>query len=451
MSSPDRINQYLDQVCARVNCREMHAEIRAELSDHLQALIETTAGGSTAQETAIEQALQRMGDPVEVGARLDQTHRPRTDWTMLALVSCFVGLGLVATYVLQAQLAMTRGELMWELLLPKLAWVGLGCAVAAWLFTQDYRRLQRYSWHLFCGTLACMLWALQSGIVVNGRPQFVLIGGLTISIYAIAPYLLIIALAGILPRWDRKQPQSYLKLALLLVGPVLVFLVAPSFTGIIVYTLGFMAVAWASGARWEVAFGLPVGLGLATFMIVAGESLLGYLMADKGLGNYRLQRLLIWLNPARDPQGQGYLPLKINEAVRTAGWTGHGIRSLMESGLPWGAELAVSSMIHVFGILLAVLIALLAVGFVYRMVVLAKEIKEPYGRVLVIGLSTLFSSQLIMNLLMNGILGVSIAPLLSVNLPFLAMSGSLFNVEMASIGLMLAAYRRKDMIPRVKA
>ncbi len=439
MSLPDRINQYLDQVCARVSCREMHAEIRAELSDHLQALLDTTASDGAAQETAIEQVLQRMGDPVEVGQRLDQAHRPRTDWAMLALVGCLVGFGLVATYVLQAQLAMTKQELMWELLLPKLAWVGLGCAMAGWLSTQDYRRLQRYSWHLFCATLACMLWAMNSSVMVNGRPQFILVGGLTISIYAIAPYLLVIALAGTLPRWDWKQPQSYVKLALLLIGPVLVFLVAPSFTGIIVYTLGFMAVAWASGVRWPVVFGLPTAM--ATILIAA----------HGGMGRYRLQRLLIWLNPARDPQGQGYLPLKINEAVRTAGWTGHGVRSLMESGLPWGAELAVSSMIHVFGILLAVLIALLAVGFVYRMIVLAKEIKEPYGRVLVIGLSTLFSCQLILNLLMNGVVGVSIAPLFSVNLPFLAMSGSLLNVEMASIGLMLAAYRRKDMIPRVKA
>lgn len=448
MSSPDKVSEYLDQVCAQVNCSEMHAEIREELSDHLQALLETTTGDEPAQGADIEQALQRMGDPNEVGERLDQAHRPRTDWTMLALVGCFVGFGLVATYVLQAERAMTRQAPFLELLLPKLAWVVLGCGVAGWLFTQDYRRLQRYSWHLFYATVACMLWAMGSGVWVNGMPQFILVGGLTISIYAIAPYLLIIALAGILASWDWKQPRSHVKLALLLTAPVIVFLAAPSLTGTIVYTLGFMAVAWASGVRWPIVFGLPASLGLATIMIVAREGLIGYLIADKGLGGYRLQRLLIWLNPARDPRGMGYLPLKVIEAVRTAGWTGQGVESSARIGLPWAPELAVTTMIHVFGILLGVVFAILSVGLIYHMVALAKQIKEPYGRVMVIGISTLFSCQLVLNLLMNGILGVSVAPLFGINIPFLAMSGSLFNVEMASVGLMLAAYRRKDMISK---
>ncbi|MGE5654657.1 MAG: FtsW/RodA/SpoVE family cell cycle protein [Bacillota bacterium] len=438
MSSPDRINHYLDQVCAQIGCREMHAEIRAELSDHFQALLDTTASDEATQETAIEQALQCMGDPIEVGQRLDQAHRPRTDWAILALVGCLVSFGLVATFVLQAQRAMAQEEFLWRLLRPKLLGVVLGCAVAAWLFGQDYRRLQRYSWPLFYATVACMLWATRSDVAMNGIPQFVVVGGMTISIYAIAPYLLTTALAGIMPQWDWKQPLSSLKLALLLGGPVLIFLSAPSFTSLVVYTLGFMAVTWASGVRWQVVVGLPAAL--ATVLILARE----------GLNPYRLQRLLIWLNPTRDPNGMGYLPMKVNQAVHSAGWAGRGIGASLRLGVPLTPELAVAGVIHAFGILMGVLITLLAVGFIYRMVTLAMEIKEPYGRVMVIGLSTLFSCQLILNLLMNGIVGVSIAPLLSNNIPFLAMSGSLFGVEMAAVGLMLAAYRRKDMIPRVK-
>jgi hypothetical protein len=53
--------------------------------------------GGADEAAATEAAISQMGDPVAVGTQLDRTHRPRPQWTMLALAAIFVCMGIAFT------------------------------------------------------------------------------------------------------------------------------------------------------------------------------------------------------------------------------------------------------------------------------------------------------------------------------------------------------------------
>ncbi|MFB9325695.1 permease prefix domain 1-containing protein [Paenibacillus aurantiacus] len=72
---------YLDQVCAHVRSKEMHAEIRLELLTHLEELALSFAEEAEEPNTdaAVEQALRRMGNPELVGRQLHAAHKPKPE------------------------------------------------------------------------------------------------------------------------------------------------------------------------------------------------------------------------------------------------------------------------------------------------------------------------------------------------------------------------------------
>ncbi len=64
----------------------MLEEIENHLTDQKNSLLKEGFD----EETATDKALTEMGDPVIVGEQLDHTHRPKPDWTLLALTGAML-------------------------------------------------------------------------------------------------------------------------------------------------------------------------------------------------------------------------------------------------------------------------------------------------------------------------------------------------------------------------
>jgi len=70
------------------------------------------------------------------------------------------------------------------------------------------------------------------------------------------------------------------------------------------------------------------------------------------------------------------------------------------------------------------------------------QVKEQYGRLLVIGLTSIFTIHFFWNILMT----LGFAPISGFNLPFISYGGSQLIIQLAAMGLILSVYRRKDMV-----
>ena len=156
---------------------------------------------------------------------------------------------------------------------------------------------------------------------------------------------------------------------------------------------------------------------------------------------YWIDRLVVFLNPERDPNGTGWIYLELKNAVKSGGFLGNSFAT-GKLNLPEAhTDFVFAYMIHTFGWLAASAIAILILRFILRIVIVSSSAKHSYGRLLSAGLVTILSAQFILSILVN----LGVFPMLGVSLPFMSFGGSNLIMDMASAGLMLSIYRRKNL------
>jgi rod shape determining protein RodA len=296
-----RIEDYLDAVCAEIRWSETHPEIRQELASHIADRTEAALEASVSEGDALVQALRQMGDPALVGRQLDQAHRPRIDWALVAATLLLVLLGLWAMYAVDASDA---SPVEAGLLPKKLVWSGIGLAVATGLMLCDYRRLRRFAWPLLGVTVIGLIYAGEAHLRYKGY----------VHLLDLAPLLLAPALAGIFAEWRWTAPWARLKAAVLFAIPTVALAWSASIFAAFEYGVVFGAVALGTRPSWRQV--QPVAY---TALAVGGLLLTATLREP-----YRRNRLLGWANRYADPQGAGYLPMQAVKALRGAGAWGHG-------------------------------------------------------------------------------------------------------------------------------
>lgn len=86
------IPEYCAAVCRLVRFTPAHPAIVRELTGHLEDAVEARQAKGLPYDQAVEQAVNAMGDPVEVGKALDALHSPLLGWIQIwvrrALVVC---------------------------------------------------------------------------------------------------------------------------------------------------------------------------------------------------------------------------------------------------------------------------------------------------------------------------------------------------------------------------
>ncbi|QHW32435.1 FtsW/RodA/SpoVE family cell cycle protein [Paenibacillus rhizovicinus] len=427
------VSRYLDRLCAQIKAKAMHEEIRLEMQSHLEELIdEKVDRHGKSEDEAVHEALLQMGDPEEVGKQLHQAHKPRTEWSVIALTACMLLLGVIASFSLNAaldgQLAIGR----------KLVFAGMGIAVMGSLYFIDYRRLLNVSGAVYAGTLLLMAAVQWHGTQLNGAKQWIMIGAYTINICAAAPYLLIIAVAGLLHNaksvpsgdWMASAKRSVFGGVVYVVLPVFLFLSAPAVGYLIIYLFG-VAVLLLMNRQWKLLL-----TGLSIFAL-----LLFYVQKTYNSDLWRSvwERHMAFLH--RD-ESTAYHTVRSIEAIHSGGMWGQGFGAPTRTLPDIAGQFTYSYLVYSLGWVFGIAVAVLALFFVSRMILMGMKLSDGYARNLVIGLSVVLGIQYLWNVLMC----LGMFPVLGgMQLPILNWNANTC-LELGALGLMLSAYRRKDML-----
>lgn len=76
MNVSDAFHRYAEKVCEQIRWKKAHPAVAQEIEDHLTDQKNAYLAAGDSESIAEEKALLQMGDPVSVGAALDQTHKP---------------------------------------------------------------------------------------------------------------------------------------------------------------------------------------------------------------------------------------------------------------------------------------------------------------------------------------------------------------------------------------
>lgn len=410
------IEQYLDTVCSRIKCSEVHPDIRLELRTHLEEIMDQElATGATTQD-AVKIALDSMGDPATVGDSLNKVHRPRLEWSLLALLGGFMAIAFMTMRAVQAFVPETlAGHLVYDTVACAL----LGGVLAIGLYFMDYRLLLKMSPWLYGLTVLTLLAA-------QTRPELRVL-------VAASPYALAV-IAGVLLKKHNTSTPLDLAITAAIVGlPAMLLFSVPSFSSAIVYLTACFAML------------LSLQINKKRFAIVTLTLVVMLVLLLSSTHPYASARLLYFLNPGRDANGAGWLYMRLTEAIQQAGTYGNSADTTLLFPEPQ-TDFVFTFIIYRYGYVAAAIVATLAALLIARLLQVCRIIREPIGRTVSIGVTVTFAFHFIGNMLM----AMGKAPILSVSLPFISYSRVLLVAEIMALGLVLSIYRKKDMLSSLR-
>lgn len=161
-------------------------------------------------------------------------------------------------------------------------------------------------------------------------------------------------------------------------------------------------------------------------------------------GSFRFNRIISSFNPEIDPKGSGYTGMLQKEILENAKLIGEADTRVISSDeyiIIRESNFTFIYLVGKTGILISSLLVLTIILTSIKLIYSAKNIKDIYGKFIIIGLSCLFIIQSITSVLMNINMGIK----LDVNIPFVAYGGFYLFINIINMALILSVYRRKDI------
>ncbi len=274
-----------------------------------------------------------------------------------------------------------------------------------------------------------LLAVLAVGTNVNGSSRWLGSGFLQIQPSELAKVALILYGADMLARKPKRvRSLEGMMPFLLVVGVAALLIVAePDLGTTLVIAFAVAATLVAAGARLRDLALIGLALGFFALLMTAIEP-------------YRMARLTAFLNPGADAAGAGFQAAQAKIALGSGGLFGVGIGNGVQKAfyLPEAHTDMISAVIgEELGLIGIVGVVGLFSLFGYAGLQIAKKAKDAYGKLLVVGLTSLILVQATVNLF--AVMGM--APLTGVPLPFVSYGNSSLLTSLFAVGLILNVAR----------
>ena len=309
--------------------------------------------------------------------------------------------------------------------------LGLGVGFLALFFFQsvDYRAWKRFVVPVFFIAIALLILVFIPGFgtTVYGAARWVAIGPISFQPSEVMKLAIILYLSAWLSTKGQGKAGDFYE-------GLVPFLLILSFVGFLIIkqpdtgTLGLifiiaMSIFFASGAKLAHIGGLAVSAFLFLLILIK-------------LAPYRMQRLLVFLNPEHDPSGAGYQITQALIAVGSGGLFGIGLGQSRQkfNYLPEPVTDSIYAVLsEEFGLMGAGLVLCLFVFIAWRGFLIARGAQDEFGRLLAVGITTWIVGQAFINI--GAISGL--IPLTGIPLPFISYGGTSLAVLLGSFGILL--------------
>ncbi len=263
------------------------------------------------------------------------------------------------------------------------------------------------------------------GTVRNGSRSWFGIGSFGIQPSEFAKLGLMIFISKYLSKSEKIGQKFKNILPILIILGVFFFLIMlqPDFGTGMVLVLSIVSLVFASGLNFKYFYYL-IGtgiMGITALIIVAP---------------YRMQRIISFLNPWKDPLGSGFQIIQSLYAIGPGGLLGVGFLNSRQKHfyLPEPQTDFIFSIIcEEFGIVGALIVVFLFGMVAYCGINIAIKQENLFTKYLTYGIVF----QIIFQALLNLAVVIGLVPVTGVTLPFLSYGGSSLLVSMASIGIIL--------------
>lgn len=316
----------------------------------------------------------------------------------------------------------------------QLVWVLMGFTLFFTLLYFDYLSFAHYAYIIYACILSLLLLLLVLGGSVKGSQRWFSIGSFSIQPSEFMKITLVLTLARFLRYKKYGLGLFDIGISLLLTFiPMALIIKQPDLGTALVMVPILLSVLYTAGIRLHHLL-IFIGTGLAV------SPLLWMFL----LKSYQKMRIIGFLWPEKtNDWGAGYHRLQSLIAIGSggffgAGW-GNGTQNQMKFLPERHTDFIFAVIAEEWGFLRACFVLFLYIVFLTCGIGIARSTREPCGRLIVVGLVTMFATQIVINISMT----LGIAPIVGITLPFISYGGSsmltsfialsiIFNIKMRS-------------------
>ena len=360
----------------------------------------------------------------------------KVDYVLVITVLTLLTIGVVMVLSASAPSALSKTKSSYTYFFKQFGFAVFGLFIMYCVSKIDYRFYKKYYWGIYIVSVAILLLVLipHVGVEVNGARRWIklpLLGQFQPS--EVTKIGMILFYAGYLT--DHKNElkdfwRGFVKPFVILAIPI----------AILYFIQNHLSVS------------LVIGVITCVMMLMAGCRMMHFVVSGcvgvAGLGAYfiknltaesnsfRIDRILVFLNPLSDATGTGYQMIQSLYAIGSGGLFGVGLGNSKQKYL----YIPEPQNDFIFAIIAeelgfvgcAVIIVLFAI-FVWRGIVIAMKAPDMYGSLIAIGVTTLVAVQTVINI---AVVTGSI-PTTGMALPFISYGGTALVILLFAVGILL--------------
>ena len=366
--------------------------------------------------------------------------RARFDWTLIVGVYALSILGILCICMATYDVDISAGQpllnkilnsrsSMWQSIFFLVSPLVIGVIMA--IPTDFIRARVNLAYYIVLGLLVITLVAGQVSNNLRGWLNTGLGRSIQPCEFAKLSVMLLLARQLSLKEQPIKNVKDFAKIAFIVGIPAIVVLAQGETGTVIVIGFMFLTMLFFAGVDWKLLVGLlgvlVVGIGLIVAYALMSETT-----------DYRILRLLAFMDPQKYADSGGYQIIKSQNAIGSGQLTGIGtFLPASWTTLGYVPEASTDSVFSVvgesFGFVGCMAVLAVYLYLVMRMLYLARFTNDKFGRLVIVGVMGMLFFHVFQNIAM----GIGYMPITGIPLPFLSYGGSNFITNIAGIALVL--------------
>lgn len=314
----------------------------------------------------------------------------------------------------------------------------LGLAIIAFIINMDYKVFGKLYLPLYIASnlLLASVYLFGTGVEDWGARSWIRIGSVGFQPAEVAKITVILCVAKYIEKNSHKINELFTlgKILVFAAIPIILVLNQPDFGTAMVYVFFVGVMIFVAGLDFKY-------IGYSVLAVV-----LSFPLIWLSFGEYQRERLFNFRDPSRDTMGTGYQALQSQIAIGSGKLFGKGLYKGSQTQFGFLPEKQTDFIFAVvgeeLGLVGGAILLLLYFIMLYRLIDIARNTRDLFGKLIVIGVFAMMFIHIFENIGMT----MGLTPITGIPLPFMSYGGTFQLANMVAIGLALSVSMKRETL-----
>ncbi|MFW6146960.1 MAG: rod shape-determining protein RodA [Thermodesulfobacteriota bacterium] len=358
------------------------------------------------------------------------------DWILLGILMM---IGLLSVMNLYSATYSIRSIGGGNIYVKQMVWYGIGFMILLLMTTFDYHLLESIAYPLFVFCLLLLLVVLEIGRVTHGSQRWLHLGFFSVQPSEMVKVSMVLVLAKIFSASEKTEDfriRDLWKPMLMVAIPFVMIVAQPDLgTALVVLIVSFSIILFVGVNRRSLLVFLSIACIAAPFFWMS-------------LQGYQKKRIITFLRPEADPLGSAYHVTQSKIAIGSGLFWGKGYLKGTQTSLNFlpqqHTDFLFSVLAEEWGFIGSAALLTLYLFLILWCLNIARNSKDRFGTLLVVGVVALIFWHLVINVCMvTGLL-----PVVGIPLALFSYGGSSVVSTLAAMGLVMNVSMRRFMFQK---